>query len=128
MENISEIQITYVPKRTKGVKLPSITTTYDCEKYFRSIWSDKMNYIEEMYMLLLNRANMVLGYTKISMGGTSSTVADPKIIFQTALKAHASAIILAHNHPSGSAKPSQQDLKLTRRIFEGGNILEITLL
>ncbi len=128
MTVISEIQITYSPKRKKGRELPSIQSSDCCQKYFREVWSNKLEYVEEMYLLLLNRANKVLGYTKISMGGVNTTVVDPKVIFQAALKSHACGIILGHNHPSGSVKPSEQDLKLTRRIAEGASILDISLL
>lgn len=128
METLSEIQITYTPKREKGAVLPVIKGSEDCNRYFREVWSNKMQYIEEMYLMILNRGNRVLGYSKISSGGMNSTVVDPKIIFQIALKAHASAIILAHNHPSGAIKPSEQDLRLTRRIKEGAAILDISFL
>jgi len=57
--------------------------------------------------MLLNRGNRVLGIVDISTGGIAGTLADPKLIFATALKAGASSIILAHNHPSGQLTPSQ---------------------
>lgn len=128
MTQLAEIQITYCPKKPEPHSRIEVRSSSDCEKYFREIWSDKMDYVEEMYLLLLNRANMILGFTKISMGGVNSTVVDPKVVFQTALKAHASGIILGHNHPSGTLKPSQQDLQLTKRINEGAAILDISLL
>ena len=58
----------------------------------------------------------------------SGTVADPKLIFAAALKACASSIILAHNHPSGNLKPSQSDIDLTRKLKDGGKLLEIQML
>jgi DNA repair protein RadC len=64
----------------------------------------------------------------ISRGGISGTVADPKLIFAAALKASASSIILAHNHPSGSLKPSEADIRLTKKLKEGGLYLEIPVL
>jgi DNA repair protein RadC len=83
---------------------------------------------EEFYILLLNRANRVKGWYKVSEGGTAGTVVDPKLIFSTALKCHASSIILSHNHPSGNVKPSEEDLKLTKKLTEGGKLLEIAVL
>ncbi|HKG07569.1 MAG TPA: JAB domain-containing protein, partial [Pedobacter sp.] len=56
-------------------------------------------------------------------GGVAGTVIDPKVIFSIALKANASNIILAHNHPSGNLKPSEQDLRMTQEIVEAGNML-----
>ncbi len=83
---------------------------------------------EEFKILLLNRANKVLGLVNISTGGVSGTVSDPKIIFASALKANASGIILAHNHPSGNLKPSEADLNLTNKVKKAGQLLEIAVL
>jgi DNA repair protein RadC len=83
---------------------------------------------EEFWVLLLNRANIVTRKEIISKGGMNSTVVDPKIVFRAALEHGACGVILCHNHPSGSVKPSEQDLRLTRRLMEGANILDISLL
>ena len=78
--------------------------------------------------MLMNRANKVLGIFKLSTGGVSGTVADPKIIFVAALKGGASGIIVAHNHPSGNLTASQSDINLARKLKEAGKFLEIQLL
>lgn len=78
--------------------------------------------------MILNRAQKVLGICEISQGGSSGTVADPKIIFALALKANASGIIVSHNHPSGNLRPSQADIDLTKKLKEGGKFLELQLL
>lgn len=83
---------------------------------------------EEFIILLLNRANNLIGWSQISRGGMSQTVVDPKLIFMTALKAGASAIILAHNHPSGNLNPSEADKALTNRVIQAGKLLEVTVL
>lgn len=127
MEALSEISIIYNPKR-KVSTLPKVLTSKDAEIQFRSLWSDKMQYVEEMYLMLLNRANKVLGFSKISLGGTAGTVVDLKVIFQTALKAHASSFLIAHNHPSGNLKPSEADLKITKSLKEAGRFMEIPLI
>lgn len=85
-------------------------------------------YYEEFWVILLNKANLVIKKEKISAGGVSGTVADPKIIFKLALNELASGIILVHNHPSGNLKPSQADLDLTKKLREGGQFLEIKVL
>ncbi|WCT13595.1 RadC family protein [Mucilaginibacter jinjuensis] len=82
---------------------------------------------EEFWILLLSRNNKVIGKELISKGGLSGTVADPKIIFNIALLHQASSIILAHNHPSGNLKPSQQDIDLTRKLHQAGKILDINV-
>lgn len=84
--------------------------------------------LEQFKVVLLSRANKVLGIIQISSGGIAGTVADPKLIFASALKACASSIILAHNHPSGNLGPSQADIQLTRKIKAGGELLDISVL
>jgi DNA repair protein RadC len=84
--------------------------------------------VEQFKVMLMNRANKVLGIFELSTGGVSGTVADPKIIFVAALKGGASGIIVAHNHPSGNLTASQSDIDLTRKLKEAGKFLEIQLL
>ena len=83
---------------------------------------------EEFRMLLLNRANILKANCMISKGGQSGTVADPKIIFKTALEYKASYIILAHNHPSGNEQPSHEDLQLTKKLVEMGQMMDLPVL
>ncbi|MES2730811.1 MAG: DNA repair protein RadC [Bacteroidota bacterium] len=83
---------------------------------------------EEFWIVLLNRANIVIKEVQISAGGVSGTVADPKMIFKAALENLASAIILVHNHPSGNLTPSQADRELTRKLKEAGLVLEVPVL
>ena len=83
---------------------------------------------EEFWVLLMNRANKVIKKRRVSEGGVSGTVADPKIIFKLALDELASGVIVAHNHPSGNLTASQSDIELTRKLKEAGKFLEIQLL
>jgi DNA repair protein RadC len=83
---------------------------------------------EEFWVLLLNRMHQVVKKKRVSEGGVSGTVADPKIIYKLALEDLASGVIVAHNHPSGNLKPSQSDIDLTRKLKEAGRMLEIQLL
>jgi DNA repair protein RadC len=76
----------------------------------------------------MNRSNSVLGILEISKGGISGTVTDVRLIFQAAIKANASGIIVCHNHPSGNLNPSESDTKLTQKIKEAGNLMDIQLL
>ena len=106
-----------------------IKCSKDAETLLRSIWNmDTIELKEEFCILLLSRANKVKGYYKVSEGGVSGTVVDPKIIFSVALKCSACAIVLAHNHPSGNTTPSMQDLELTKKLVAGGKLLEISVL
>ena len=79
-------------------------------------------------MLFIDRANNIFSWKMVSEGGMSATVCDQRLIFQTALLCHASAIICVHNHPSGVVKPSEQDRKITSRLKASGELLEIQLL
>ena len=125
--SISEIEITYrntVPRN----QMRTVTSSRDAVDAFRDIWSNQMEHVEQFYILMINRANKVLGYTLIATGGVSATVVDPKIIFQDALKANASQIICAHNHPSGELKPSKEDDEITKQLKAAGETLGIKLL
>jgi DNA repair protein RadC len=79
-------------------------------------------------VLLLNRANRVLGCLKLSKGGLTGTVVDLRILHGTAFKAMASGIIIAHNHPSNNLTPSKEDKELTKKIKEAGQFLDINLI
>lgn len=83
---------------------------------------------EEFWILLLNQANRVQSKQLISRGGRAGTVVDAKLVFESALRHKATAIILSHNHPSGNLKPSEQDRSLTKKLFEGGKLLDIRVL
>ena len=83
---------------------------------------------EEFWVIALNRNNQVLDKYQISKGGVSGTVADVKLIYKRAIQKLASAIIVSHNHPSGNLKPSRSDIELTKKIRQGGEVLDIALL
>jgi DNA repair protein RadC len=83
---------------------------------------------EEFWIIYLDRANRVMGKAQISSGGTAATVVDPKMVFKSALDAHAQGIIAVHNHPSGQLKPSPADITLTKNLREIGKLLEMPLL
>lgn len=122
-----EICIKY--KQDADVMKIKVTTSKDAEKFLRLIFdADTIEYNESFFMVLLNRVNNTIGYVKISSGGISGTVVDAKMVFGIALKAGASGILIAHNHPSGQLKPSVEDINLTKKLKEGGKILDIGLL
>lgn len=86
---------------------------------------NKIDMVEHFNILLLNRAHHCIGFSHIATGGISSCAVDPKIVFAMALKANASAIILAHNHPSGNLLPSKSDETLTKKFVEAGHFLDL---
>jgi DNA repair protein RadC len=79
-------------------------------------------------VLFLNRANKINHFQIISEGGMTGTVADPRIILKKALEENAVSIILCHNHPSGSLKPSRADEELTHKIKEAARFFDIKVL
>ena len=125
---IAEVELIYKTK-IKASERPLVKTSKEAADLLKQIWNEnKIDFVEQFKVLLLNKANRVLGVVELSSGGVTGTVADPKLIFGCALKAAASGIILAHNHPSGNLKPSRQDEELTQKIKQGGQVLEIKLL
>lgn len=83
---------------------------------------------EEFWILLLNNSNKVVCQYQISKGGLVATVVDPRLIFKTALEYNATGLILCHNHPSGSLKPSESDRNITSKLKEAGDCLDIKIL
>ena len=124
----AEIQLSY-KSTVKPSLRPKISGSKDASQLLLENWdASKLEFVEQFKVLLLNRANKVLGIFEVSTGSSTGTVADPKLIFAAAIKANACGIILAHNHPSGNLQPSQADIDLTRRMKEGGKLLEIQVL
>lgn len=83
---------------------------------------------EEFWTLYLNQSNKVIHAEKLTQGGINQSVVDVRVLFKIALEKLATAIIIAHNHPSGNLQPSQEDLRITKQIREAGNLLNIRLL
>ncbi len=103
-----------------------ISGSRDVFEYFQNNLAD--NQYEEFWVLFLNRANKIIKKNIISQGGIAGTVADPKKIFKAALENNASSMILCHNHPSGNIKPSEADIKLTRKLKDAGTLMDISVL
>ena len=109
--------------------LAKICSSKDGADALRESWdSDKLEFVEQFKILLLNRANRVLGIYEVSTGGISGTVVDVKLVLSAALLTCASGIILAHNHPSGSLQPSAADKVATKKIREAASLLDIEVL
>lgn len=105
---------------------PIVKDSKDIAHYLKALFSD---YRHEVFaVLFLNRANKINHFEIISEGGITGTVADPRIILKKALESDAVNIILSHNHPSGSLKPSKADELLTNKIKEAARLLDITVM
>jgi DNA repair protein RadC len=126
--SITEVELVYRNKQ-KSSERHKIKTSSNAYDLLINAWDmNRIELLEEFKILLLDRNNNCLGISNIATGGVSACLVDPKIVFSTALKAKASALILAHNHPSGNLTPSSNDLDLTRKLKDGGRLLEISVL
>ena len=105
---------------------PIVKTSGDIAQYLKAIIKDY--HYEVFAVLFLNQANKVNHFEIISRGGVSGTIADPKVIFKTALEHNATSLVLSHNHPSGSLRPSRQDEDLTYKIKEAARFLDIKVI
>jgi len=124
---VAEVQISYNPK-FKVSERPQIRAFEDSYGALIQQWSkDRIEYLEEFKIILVTRRNRVLGLVDISQGGIHGTLVDPKVVFAIALKAGASGIILAHNHPSGELEPGAEDIEVTKKFKEGAKILDIEI-
>ena len=104
---------------------PKIKSSHDAYKVLKPTFNFEH---EEFWVLFLDNSNKVINRHQISKGGITSTVVDSRLIFKKALLTGAVAIIISHNHPSGSLKPSENDKKLTLRIKKASEIMDIKLL
>ncbi len=110
-------------KNVEGTPRPLIASSAAAHQHLSSMLAELPH--EEFWLLVLDRGNRLKDRCCISRGGMHGTVADPKIIFKEAIDRRASSIVLCHNHPSGQLRPSEEDVRLTRKLVEGGRMLDI---
>ena len=124
--NLAEIQVSY---KSKLKDKPKIGSSKDAFMVLYSLYDkETIEYLEQFYLMLLNRAHKMLGWIKLSTGGTSGAIVDVKVIFALALRTNSSSIIISHNHPSQNLIPSDKDKDITKVIYEAGKFFNITLL
>ena len=104
----------------------SINNSQEAYERFLALIDDPTK--EHFMVAYLNRGNKVIKVERISTGGISKTLADPKVIFKNALLKEATALMLCHNHPSGVPRPSSEDKQLTQAIVSAGKIFDIDVL
>ncbi|SJZ78071.1 JAB domain-containing protein [Sediminibacterium ginsengisoli] len=120
-----EITVSY-SQSVKKSERPIITNSQQAYEYLRRYWNDDViDLYEEFKVLLLNSANRVLGVYEASRGGLTGTVADPRLILGVAIKTCATAMIVAHNHPSGGHTPSRADEQITEKLKQAGALFDI---
>ena len=123
---VAELSVSYKPAIADKPIIKSALNAYTVLKEFFSPDTIQLN--EKFVVMFLNRRNRVLGVFPVSVGGISSTVVDLRLIFSVALKILSTGLVLAHNHPSGCLKPSQNDIDLTLKIKEAAKYLDISIM
>jgi DNA repair protein RadC len=124
---LAELKAVY--RRRTSRKGPRVEMPADVVAYLRKVWdNDTLDLREDCLLICLNGAHEVLGWIRVASGGMDSALVDPRLVFGVALQTGAVAIIFAHNHPSDSTKPSEDDRALTRRLADGAKLLGIRFL
>ena len=104
-----------------------ICNSESANKILAPFFEEYHNVREAVFALYLNRANNVIGVLRVSEGSINSCTIDPRLVLKPALELLASSIILAHNHPSGTLKPSMADKEITNQIKNGAKLLDMQL-
>lgn len=89
---------------------------------------DTLGLYETAYVLYLNQSNRLKGFMKLSDGGMTHVIVDPRLVMMGALGSLATAVILCHNHPSGNPRPSEDDRQLTKKLIAACKLMDISLL
>lgn len=125
---IPEIQLHYVREANVQVT-KKVNSSHQAANIIREIIGPKKMKIQEQFIVLyLNPKNDIIGYYRHSKGGIDSTLVDLRLIFALGLKCLAVSIMVGHNHPSGNTRPSESDIKLTKKLSEAGRVMNIRLL
>lgn len=122
---VNEVKVSY----KKGV-FGNVVNSLNAADYCRNIpeFENRMEYQEVFAAVYLDNANNILCHQVIGMGAITAAMADIRIIFSTALKTLSTSIVLCHNHPSGTLKPSKADFDITNRVKEAGKLFDIQVL
>lgn len=124
---IGEVELSY--KKKSNVVFQKITSSQSADTCIRTFFpKEQISYRERMYAMYLDNSNNVLGYHLLSMGGITGTLVDIRVLMQGALLTNSVAMILFHNHPSNTLKPSQSDIKLTDKIVKSAQTLDLKVL
>ena len=130
---LAELKVSYKRRKTADgwqLRMPWIvTSSQSAEEYLRTVWdANKLELVEDFYVVCLNGAHEALGWVRVSSGGFDRTTVDARLIFGIALQAASSAVIVAHNHPSGRVEPSEHDRAVTAKLKAAGDVLNIPVL
>lgn len=121
-----EVEVKYkvIDRKNRGkINLNSPQKVFE---YFKPVFENECQ--EKFIVACLNNKNNLQGWICVSIGTVSETIVHPREVFKSAINMNSSSIIILHNHPSGVLTPSQDDIKTTNRLVEGGKILGIDVL
>ena len=121
-------EVTAVYKTAMDQNNVKITQSRDVNDFIRNIYPVPIDIREAMLVVFLNNANRTLGYSIASIGGITGTVVDVRLVLRDALLTQSTSIILCHNHPSGTLKPSLADINITKKVQKAAELMDIKLL
>ena len=125
---VAEVGLHYVRADLTNLLHPKISSASDAARILRPFFATAMHHHECFIMLCLSNDNAVIAAYKVSEGGITGTLVDVRIVYQAALLCNATSIVVSHNHPSGTLRPSQADIKVTQDLKKAGELLNIKLL
>jgi DNA repair protein RadC len=120
------VKISLVKEKSEYPKV-KVTSSRQAYAVIAPLFEDCLELYESFYLITLNQANITTGYTQISFGGIAATLVDVRIVAKYAIESLSTAVILAHNHPSGILMPSEADISLTSKIKDALKLLDITV-
>jgi DNA repair protein RadC len=127
-KRITKYRLELVKESSKVYEVDKISSPHDVRDYIEQVFKLSIQAEEVMVMLVLDIKNNVIGAFEVSRGCLNASIVHPREVFKRALLLNGASIILAHNHPSGDPTPSEEDVDITKRLVEGGDILGITVL
>lgn len=128
LPKLPEFEIKFKTKQ-KTSELFQINSSKDVATACRACFdADSIEWVESMIVIGLSVSNKIIGFYKISQGGITGTVCDPKVVMQFALLSNSVRLVISHNHPSGSTRPSGADKELTQKIKKAAELFDILLL
>lgn len=123
---VAEIELIYKPAISDK---PEIKSCLDAYNIIKNCFSENtISLKEQMIVLYMNQAQRVVGTYKLSDGGITATVCDIRLVLSIALKCMATNFIIGHNHPSGNLQPSKQEIAMTLKLKEAGQLMDIKLM
>lgn len=124
----SKIKLQMVKEKNFIYNSKTIFSSKDIVKYINEIENLDLEPDEKIILICLNNKNQIIAYSEIAKGGADFCNIDFKVLFKTILVANATKFILVHNHPTGNANPSSQDIKITEKIKDASSLLNIQFL